>query len=810
MAEIGTAEENPANLDPFFSLLYNYVMTDNKDYKIERALEDITRLRSTSASSIRVVKIDKFAGEFIDYPENLSAEVKKVYKDKGIDKLFSHQAHAIRQILEGKNVVVSTPTASGKTLIYNTVTLDALTKNPSSRSLYLFPTKALSQDQLAELFHLNKLMGDKLGLFTYDGDTPQNTRKAIRKKAQIVLTNPYMLHSGILPHHTKWVNLFEHLKYVIIDELHYYTGVFGSHMGNIMRRLKRICRFYGTDPVFIMSSATISNPRELAEKIIEEKVELIDKNGSPRGEKYLVFFNPPIVNKELGIRRSYVSVARQISSILLNNGLQIITFANSRLVTEVLVKYLKNDFEKNVTDAGKVRGYRGGYLPLKRREIERGLRKGDIMAVVSTNALELGIDIGSLDATVLASYPGTIASTWQRIGRAGRRAGKSLGILISSSSPVDQFIVNHPEYFTGKSPEVGRVNPDNLTILIEHIKCAAFELPFIKGEQFGTENLEEILTYLSQNRVLFQNQDKWFWTEEGYPADAVAINRVSSDNFVVVDRTETERVIAEVDFSSALETLHPKAIYMLESEQYVVEDFDYENRKAFVRKSNADYYTDAITYTKIKILDPFAETREEKYDFFYGDVHVFSQVVGFKKLKFFTNENVGAGDLQLPQQDMHSTAFWVTIKNECLETISISSEEKIEAVSGIAYLMRHICAVILMCDVKDIGVAVEDNITKSQINSQGIGKFSSLEEQTPLRDFEPTIYIYDSYPNGIGFSEVLFEKAGEILENILDAIDRCNCDRGCPSCVGPPIRSSDNHKDATKFIISLLLDRVYH
>ncbi|HLP60181.1 MAG TPA: Zn-binding domain-containing protein, partial [Candidatus Deferrimicrobium sp.] len=535
---------------------------------------------------------------------------------------------------------------------------------------------------------------------------------------------------------------------------------------------------------------------------------VIDKNGAPRGDKYLVFFNPPVVNKELGIRRSYVAVARQVAGILLRNGLQVITFANSRLITEVLVKYLKNDFEKNVTDSGKIRGYRGGYLPLKRREIEQGLRNGEIQGVVSTNALELGIDIGSLDATVLASYPGTIASTWQRIGRAGRRAGKAIGVLVSSSSPVDQFIVNHPEYFTGKSPEVGRVNPDNLTILMEHIKCASFELPFVKSESFGSENLVEILNYLAENKILFQNQDKWFWTEQGYPADAVSINRVSSDNFVVVDRTEGEKVIAEVDFSSALETLHPKAIYMLESEQYVVEDFDYENRKAFVRRSNADYYTDAITYTKIAVLDIFDQTRGENYDFFHGDVHVFSQVVGFKKLKFYTNENVGAGDLQLPQQEMHSTAFWITIKGYLLDTVQVSTEEKIEAISGIAYLMRHICAVMLMCDVKDLGVAVEDNITKTDINP----RTANWGERQNLisREFEPNIYIYDSYPNGIGFSEVLFERAVEVFEKVLDAIKHCNCERGCPSCVGPPIRSNDNLKDASRFIISLLLDRVYH
>lgn len=784
-------------------------MFDDNDYKIEQSLEDILKLKSDNSTTSKVVKIEAFDGEFSDYPGELAQVVVKIFKDKGIDKLFSHQVKAIREVLDKKNVVVSTPTASGKTLIYNAVTLDALTKDPAAKSLYLFPTKALSQDQLSELFELNKLMGDSLGLFTYDGDTPQSMRKAIRKKAQIVISNPYMLHSGILPHHTKWINLFENLKYVIIDELHYYTGVFGSHMANIIRRLKRICRFYGADPVFIMSSATIANPGELAEKIIEEEVALIDKSGAPTGEKYLLFINPPVVNKELGIRRSYISLARQISGILLRNGLQIITFANARLITEVLVKYLKNDFEKKVTDKGKVRGYRGGYLPKKRREIERELREGKIRAVVSTNALELGIDIGALDAAVLASYPGTIASTWQRIGRAGRRASKSMGVLVSSSSPVDQFIVNHPEYFTGKSPEVGRINPDNLTILIEHIKCASFELPFVKGEEFGAEDLDEILNYLAENNILFQKQDKWFWTEQGYPADAVSINRISSDNFVVVDRTEGERVIAKVDFSSALETLHPKAIYILEGEQYVVEEFDYENRKAYVKKSNSDYFTDAITYTKISVLDIFDENRSVNFDFYHGDVHVFSQVVGFKKLKFFTSENVGAGDLQLPQQEMHSTAFWMTIKSEALNRVAISPEEKVEAISGIAYLMRHIGAVILMCDVKDLGVAVEDNLTKSELNVNSMQKLAAMQESPLLNNFEPNVYIFDSYPNGIGFSEILYEKGDEVLEKTLEAIDKCTCERGCPSCVGPPIRPQDNRKDAARFIIKLLLDRIY-
>ncbi len=785
-------------------------MSGEKDLKVERSLENIRALSKSSNTNAKFIKIEKFEGSFAEYPDKLSGEIVNIYKKRGIEKLYSHQAQAITEILEGKNVVVATPTASGKTLIYNSVTLHSLLKNRESKSLYLFPTKALSQDQLRELFDMNKLLGDKLGLFTYDGDTPQTTRKAIRKQAQIVITNPYMLHSGILPHHTKWINLFENLKYVIIDELHYYTGVFGSHMANIVRRLRRICRFYGSNPVFLMSSATISNPRELAEKIIEDDTFLIDKSGAPHGEKYLVFINPPVVNKQLGIRRSYISLSREISGILLKNGLSVITFANARLITEILVKYLKNDFEKNVNQQGLIRGYRGGYLPKKRREIESGLKNGTIRGVVSTNALELGIDIGSLDAAVLASYPGTISSTWQRIGRAGRRSSKSLGVLVSSSSPVNQYIFSHPEYFTGKSPETGRINPDNLTILVDHIKCAAFELPFEKDEKFGNENLKEILDYLAENKLLLAKGDKWFWTDEGYPADAVSINRISSDNFVVVDTTSQEKVIAKVDFSSALETLHERAIYILEGEQYVVEKLDFENRKAFVKESNSDYYTDSITYTKTKILDIFDQTNKTKYTFSVGDVHVFSQVVGFKKLKFFTNENVGAGDLQLPQNEMHTTSFWLTIKKEMIDIIEVGREEKIEAVRGIAFLMRQISATLLMCDVKDLGVSVEDNVTKTAIHEKGWNRQGENINHNSGGSFEPNIYIYDKYPGGIGFSDVLYEKGIELIENIQTVIKKCSCLRGCPSCIGPPIRSEGNHKNAALYIIASLLDNVYN
>jgi len=776
--------------------------------KIHAVLERVLAERRDGETGVSVVHLEAQPGEVAPFPPAVAAEVTALYGKKGITQLYCHQAEAIAAAISGHHVVVATPTASGKTLIYNTAVLDALCRDPAAKALYLFPTKALSQDQLSELFELNRLLGDRLGLYTYDGDTPQSMRRAIRQKAQIVLSNPYMLHSGILPHHTKWAGFFENLRFVVIDELHQYTGVFGSHTANVMRRLRRICRFYGSDPVFIMSSATIANPAELAEKLIESPVTLVDRSGAPRGEKFLVFFNPPVVNRQLGIRRSYLSAAREIAGMLLGEDLQVIVFANSRLMTEVLVKYLKNDFEKKVTDAGRIRGYRGGYLPKMRREIEKGLREGKIRGVVSTNALELGIDIGALDAVVLASYPGSIASTWQRLGRAGRRSGSSIGVLVASSQPVDQYIVQHPEYFSGRSPEMGRINPDNLTLLVDHIKCAAFELPFTAGERFGGEDLDEILKYLGDAQILFRKGDRWFWTAEGYPADAVSLTRVTSDNFVVVDRTEGERVIAEVDFSSALETLHPKAIYILEGEQYVVEELDYENRKAYLTRSNADYFTDAITYTKISVLDVTDETRRPAHRICYGDVHVFSQVVGFKKLKFYTMENVGAGDLQLPQQEMHTTAFWLTIPEETLSRFDWSTEEKIEAVAGIASLMRAIAPVLLMCDSRDLGVALEDNLTQTSLPLTPRRKGPEGEWPGLERRFEPTLFLFDRYPGGVGFSEQLYAQADELLTRLLEVIARCHCPRGCPSCVGPAGRDGARPKEMAKFILETLLGRV--
>ncbi len=749
-------------------------------------------------------------GRYRDYPQDVHPSLLKALQEKGFERLYTHQYHSWELLKEKKNIVVVTPTASGKTLCYNLPVLDSILKDPSSRAIYLFPTKALSQDQKAELDETIALLPEEIRVFTYDGDTPQDARKAIRARGHIILTNPDMLHTGILPHHTKWIKLFENLKYVVIDELHNYRGIFGSHLANVLRRLKRVAKFYGSSPQFILSTATIANPLEIGERMIEAPVSLVDDNGAPRGEKYFIFYTPPVVNKFLGIRRSYVNESRRVASLFLQSGLQTIVFAQSRLITEVLLTYLKEDIEKTIKDEGLIRGYRGGYLPLRRREIEENLRKGKIRGVVSTNALELGIDIGSLDVAVLASYPGTIASTWQRAGRAGRKTGKSAAILVASSSPLDQFIVNNPEYFFSRSPERALINPDNLSILTSHIECAAFELPFYEGERFGNVEISEILKFLEEENLVHYSGGKWFWVSDAYPADGVSLRSISSDNFVVVDTSEKTKAIAEVDFSSALTTLHPKAIYICEGEQYYVERLDYGERKAYVKKTDVDYFTDAIDYTKIKILHIFDKRNLEKCTISHGEVHVATQVVGFKKIKFHTMENVGAGDLSLPQNEMHTTSYWLTIPSEIIGSLPFTPEQKINGLFGLAYLIHHVAPLFMMCDLHDVGVCIGDNISGRSLPPRNISfKFQPQEEEAIFfaeAGFEPNIFIYDNFPGGVGLSPSLFDLEKKLLEQCARTIEVCPCQEGCPSCVGPAKESGELSKQAALAILKSLLE----
>jgi DEAD/DEAH box helicase domain-containing protein len=588
-----------------------------------------------------------------------------------------------------------------------------------------------------------------------------------------------MVHSGILPHHPRWAKLFENLRYVVIDELHAYRGVFGSHLTNVLRRLRRICRHYGSTPTFVCSSATIANPRELAEALVEEPFELVSESGAPRGEKFFLFVNPPVVNAQLGIRRSYLAETRRLASEFLKRKLQTIVFAQSRLATEILTTYLKDDFGGPPGSDEQIRGYRGGYLPQRRREIEKGLREGTVRAVVSTNALELGIDIGALDACVMAGYPGTIAATWQRAGRAGRRSGRSAAVLVASSAPLDQFIVRNPSYFFDASPEHALINPDNLHILVDHVKCAAFELPFTTSEEYGRHNLQEVLGVLEEGGFVHRaagpdGDGLWQWTNESYPADAVSLRSISSDNFVVVDTTHGADVIGETSFTSGPSTLHEKAIYLVEAALYQVEKLDFEGRKAYVRQIQCDYYTDAITYTKVTVLD----TCEASERASHGEVHVSSRVVGFKKIKFYTNENIGSGELDLPEQEMHTTAYWLTIPRAVMAALPYAADDRRDGVVGLSFAMRQVAQLLLMCDRHDIGISIGSGEQGEQTDLTRMGQPVTLSD-------EPRIFVYDNYPGGVGFSEPLFRMDEELRQRTHDLIAGCECQHGCPTCVGP-------------------------
>ncbi len=749
-------------------------------------------------------------GSFAPFPDWVHPHLKSVLAARGIERLYSHQARAVELVRQGRDVVIVTPTASGKTLCYNLPVIQRILEEPETRALYLFPTKALSNDQMHEVHGLITELKADIKTFTYDGDTPDDARQAIRKQAHVVVTNPDMLHAGILPHHTKWQKLFANLRYVVADELHVYRGVFGSHLTNVFRRLKRICRFYGAEPAFICCSATVANPREHAENLLEREVILVDSSGAPRSAKTFVLYNPPIVNRELGIRQSALTPARKMAADLIANRIQTIVFATSRLNVEVLTKYLKDTFRERVPETGRyVAGYRGGYLPNLRREIEKGLRDKTVMGVVSTNALELGIDIGELEACIMAGYPGSIASTWQQAGRAGRRTGNSLAVLIARSNPMDQFIVENPDFFFSRSPEHCRVNPDNLLILLQHIKSAAFELPFEEGESFGRENLAEILSFLEEKGVLHRVDKRWHWAAESYPADEVSLRTVNPENVVVVDTTDSSshRIIAEVDWDSAFTTVHDEAIYMVESRQYHVDKLDLQRKKAYVHRVDVDYYTDAMTYTNVRVIDDFDVSSRGKVIVEHGEVQVVRKVVGYKKIKFYTGENVGYGDVNLPQREMHTTSYWFTLPWNVLDGLGLRREEIIDGLSGIAYCLHHIAAMLVMADIRDLDRCIGDKsgewFVRYGENRRIITTVPETASRVMENAFDPTVFIFDAYPGGIGFSELLYARHDDMLASARSLIASCPCEHGCPMCVGPVLEVGPAAKDAALRILSV-------
>jgi DEAD/DEAH box helicase domain-containing protein len=749
--------------------------------KVRKSLQDILSMFKNHDDFRKNIvhwhTIEEREAKTVELPEGIHPSLKQALLNRGIKQLYTHQKSAYDAVMDNKSIVAVTPTASGKTLCYNLPVLDTIINDPNARALYIFPTKALAQDQKSEINELIQETGVSINSYTYDGDTPSNIRQKVRKAGHIVITNPDMLHSAILPHHTKWVSLFENLKYVVIDELHIYRGVFGSHVANVIRRLRRICRFYGTDPIFICTSATIANPLELAETLTEKKMELIDNNGAPSGRKHFLFYNPPVVNKPLNIRRSATLEARKLAGELLKNKIQTIVFARSRVRVEILLTYLQ-DLVKHQLGKKSIRGYRGGYLPTERREIEKGLRSGEIYGVVSTNALELGVDIGQLQVCIMTGYPGTIASAWQQAGRAGRRHGESLVILVASSSPLDQYIIQNPDFFFNKSPETARINPDNLIILVDHIKCAAFELPFKRGEKFGSAETEDILEFLAEERVLFQNGDKWYWMNDSFPAHNISLRSASQENVVIIDQSDVAnvKVIGEMDRFSAMTLLHEEAIYLHQGIQYQVEKLDWEEKKAYVREVDVDYFTDANLAVELKVLEVDKTRNDQETEVAFGDVSVLAMATIFKKIKFETHENIGSGPIHLPEEELHTSSAWISLKKELKE---IGQDRLEQGLIGAAHALKHIAPLFVMCDPQDIHVVPQVKAAHNE---------------------KPTIFFYDRYPGGIGLSEKIYEGMETVLKETKQMVQNCQCEHGCPSCIGIESESETVKKDVLKLL----------
>jgi DEAD/DEAH box helicase domain-containing protein len=697
------------------------------------------------------------------WPAWLDPRIRDGLARRGIEQPYSHQAEAIGAVHDGRDIVVVTPTASGKSLCYTVPVLQAIAEDPSARALFLFPTKALGQDQVAELAELVRDAGLQVAAACYDGDTPAPIRSAVRKAGQVVVTNPDMLNSAILPHHTKWFQLFEQLRVIVVDELHTYRGVFGSHVANVLRRLLRLCAHYGSHPVVVCCSATIGNPGELAEQLTGRRVTVIDRNGAPAGEKHLLLVDPPILDAATGARGSAMTLAERWALPFLRSGRQTVVFGRSRVAVEIMLSNLRERLRQDLGPRMRLRGYRGGYLPTERRAIERGLREGEVLGVVSTNALELGVDIGRLDVAVLAGYPGSIAATWQQMGRAGRRGDVSVAILVASPAPVDQYVIHHPEFVLGGRPEEARVDPDNLHILLAHLRAAAFELPFEPGERFGPGPADELLAFLGEGGQVRQADDgRWYWSSENFPASEISLRSAAPENVVIIDTSpDRPRVLGEVDLFSAQVLVHEHAIYMHESTQYHVDRLDWGERKAYVHRIDADHYTYANRAVTLKPLDVFASAPATGGSRIHGEVMVASLVTLYKKLKFVTDENVGWGPIDLPEIELQTTAYWLTAEGAAT---GWRRDELDVALIGAGRAIQAVAAVLLMVDPRDLGLVAQVRSPHSEA---------------------PTIYLYEAMPGGVGLSERLFVRHDEVVAGAAELIGACPCEAGCPACTGP-------------------------
>jgi len=792
---------------------------------VDAVLDTLQQMPFAAGRIVREVRLAAEPARYAEWPGALHPQLREAMRVAGVERLYSHQAEAVSAALAGEDVVVVTPTASGKTLCYVLPVLDTWLREPESRSLWLFPTKALAQDQLASLGEVVRHLPQGLRAATFDGDTPSGVRQAVRQAGHVVVTNPDMLHTGVLPHHTSWVRLFQNLRYVVIDELHAYRGVFGSHLANILRRLFRLCRFYGSAPVVVTCSATIGNPAELAERLLERPVRCVDHSGAPRAQRRIWFWNPPLVDGALGVRRSAVLEARRLVAELLRRDLQTIAFCRSRTGTEVLLSYLRRLHPPpRPGDPGPVRGYRGGYLPLERRAIEAGLRDGSVQAVVSTNALELGIDIGHLDASVLVGYPGTVASTWQQLGRAGRRDTTSLGVLIATDSPLDQFLVRHPEHLLERPPEYGLVDPDNLLVLGGHLQAAAFELAFESGERFGTAEVTDLLDCLAGDGLLYRSGTRYLWSADAFPAEAISLRSACATNVVIVDTSTVPsgpgqgpqgawaasggghpgshgRVIGEVDQFSAPVMVHDDAIYLHEGAQHHVERLDWEEKRAYVHPVSVDYYTVAETHLSVNVLERHAGPIGSSCRRCWGEVRISRLAAIYKKIRFLTHETIGAGPIALPEQDLHTTAAWWSWDPAALTTVDRALVET--GLVGLSVALHQAACLLCMCDPRDLGRHAQLRGAPAPAGERAAPPQTSLAPpQEPLEATPgwrpvaavepraesagwPTVYLYDGVPGGVGFASRCWERHRDLLGAAAGIVEDCDCSLGCPSCVGP-------------------------
>jgi DEAD/DEAH box helicase domain-containing protein len=720
---------------------------------------------------------------------------------RGIRELYTHQAEAFERAFPARGdraLVIATPTASGKSLCFHLPVLSTLASDPEARALYLFPTKALSRDQESSVRELVQAAKIDVSAVVYDGDTPGDARRAARERSRIILTNPDMLHTGILPHHTQWARTLQNLKYVVVDELHTYRGVFGSHVAHVLARLRRIARFHGSDPMFIGATATIGNPKEHAARMFglpEDQIDLLSESGAPAGSRRFFIFNPPIVNEELGIRASYVKQAVMLAADLAKARVPTIVFGQSRNNVEMMLRYLRERVTPEIPSES-IQGYRGGYLPQKRREIEQKLRSGEILCVVATNALELGIDIGDLDAVICAGYPGSIAALWQRFGRAGRRKEGSIAVLVASSAPLDQFLARESKYVLGAPIEEARIDPENPEIYVQHLKCGAFELPFKVTDSYagsGAETTSAALKYLESHAVVHQAKDTFHWATDAYPANHVSLRSIGWDNVVIID-VEYDKSIAEIDWRSAQTMVHDQAIYQHDGETWQVERFDHENHKAYVRKVVPDYFTEAMTHVQISVLEDEDTTSLSLATCGHGEVSIVEKVIGYKKIKFFTHENEGYGEVRLPEMQMHTDALWITLPEQWCEHVEGGRASAIDGLRGLGIALETVSALSLMCDPRDLGVTLGDTGTDDGPPRTG-----------QPRGYAPTLFVYEHTPGGIGLASKLFLNLTLMLERTRELIQTCTCKEGCPVCVGPA--ESSKRKRVALALLDQILQR---